>query len=144
MRFISLIVGGLSLLMLNASTAYADACTSALGNVFTPAQEIGLCTRLGRAYSTDFGFIAGKTIALQEATAASACSGSVTANGTTPVVITTTCSQTGQRLFLTKTSTSTVNGSCYQSAVSNGVSTTITCLASDTGTYNWMIIHEAP
>ena len=127
-----------------ASNAYADACTAFLGNVFTPFQAVSLCTKLGRAYSIDFAFITGKTISLQEATAASACSGSVTANATTPVVITTTCSQTTQRLFLTKTSTSAVNGSCYQSAVSNGVSTTITCLATDTGTYNWMIVHEAP
>jgi hypothetical protein len=124
--------------------ARADACTAFLGNVFTPSQAVSLCTKLGRAYSVDFAFITGKTIALQEATAASACSGSVTANGTTPVVISTTCSTTSQRFFLTKTSTSTVNGSCYQSAVSNGVSTTITCLATDTGTYNWLIVHEAP
>jgi len=126
------------------STAYADACTTFLGNVFTPFQAVSLCTKLGRAYSVDFAFITGKTISIQEATAASACSGSVTANGTTPVVITTTCSATSQRLFLTKTSTSAVNGSCYQSAISNGVSTTITCLATDTGSYNWMIVHEAP
>jgi hypothetical protein len=128
----------------SVSTARADACTNALGNSFTPMQETMLCSKLGAAYSTDFNFITGRTVGIQEATAASACSGSVTANGTTPVVITTTCSRTSQRLFLTKTSTSTVNGSCYQSAVSNNVSTTITCLASDTGTYNWMIVHEAP
>lgn len=86
----------------------------------------------------------GQTLAIQEATAANACSGSVTANGTTPVATSTTCWTTGSRVFLTKTSTSAVNGSCYISATSNGVSFTITCLATDTGTYNWFIIHEAP
>lgn len=86
----------------------------------------------------------GKTISIQEGTAANACSGSVTANGTTPVATSTTCWTTGSRVFLTKSSTSTVNGSCYISATSNGVSFTITCLATDTGTYNWLITHEAP
>lgn len=86
----------------------------------------------------------GTTIAIQESSAGAACSGSVTANATTPVVTSTTCATTAQRLFLTKTSNSTVNGSCYQSAISNGVSFSITCLATDTGTYNWFILHESP
>lgn len=86
----------------------------------------------------------GGTLSLQEATAGAACSGSVTANAATPVVTSTTCWTTGSRTFLTKTSTSAVNGSCYISATSNGVSFTITCLATDTGTYNWVIFHEAP
>lgn len=86
----------------------------------------------------------GSTLALQEATAGAACSGSVTANATTPVVTSTTCATTASRIFLTKTSTSTVNGSCYISAISNGVSFSITCLATDTGTYNFVIFHESP
>lgn len=97
--------------------------------------------------STTGDFIAatsGGTLSLQEATAGAACSGSVTANATTPVVVSTTCATTGSRILLQKTSTSVVNGSCYRSALSNGVSFTITCLASDTGTYDWFIIHEAP
>lgn len=86
----------------------------------------------------------GNTLSIQEATAGAACSGTVTANAATPVVTSTTCWTTGSRVFLTKTSTSAVNGSCYISSTSNGVSFTITCLATDTGTYNWVIFHEAP
>lgn len=98
-----------------------------------------------RATSGDLAAVAsGNTIAIQEATAGSACSGQVTANATTPVVTSTTCATTGSRIFLTKTATSAVNGSCYVSAISNGVSFSITCLATDTGTYNWFIVHEAP
>lgn len=98
-----------------------------------------------RATSGDFAASAsGSTIAIQEATAGAACSGTLTANGTTPVVTSTTCATTGSRILLTKTSTSAVNGSCYRSALSNGVSFSITCLATDTGTYDWFIIHEAP
>ncbi len=85
----------------------------------------------------------GTTLAVQEGTAASACSGTVTANGATPVTVSTTCAKTTQRLFLTKTSQSTVNGSCAQSAIVNSTSFEITCLATDTGTYNWVIFHEA-
>jgi hypothetical protein len=86
----------------------------------------------------------GSTIAIQEATAGAACSGTFTANGTTPVAVTTTCAQTGMRTFFTKTATSAVNGSCYRSALSNGTSFTVTCLATDTGAYDWFIVHESP
>lgn len=86
----------------------------------------------------------GSTVSIQEATAGSACSGSVTANGTTPVVTSTSCAVTGSRIFLTKTANSTVNGSCFISAISTGTSFSITCLATDTGTYNFLIFHEAP
>jgi hypothetical protein len=125
------------------------------GQVKTRLTQLGMSAELasqvsnyltGRAYfSEDAKFsTSGTTVSIQEATAASACSGSVTANATTPVVVSTTCATSTGRLFLTKTSTSAVNGSCYQSAVSNGVSFTITCLATDTGTYNWFFIHESP
>lgn len=86
----------------------------------------------------------GKTISIQESTPGSACMGSFTANGATPVVVSTTCAATTMRTLFTKTSTSAVNGSCYRSAISNGVSFTVTCLATDTGTYDWFIIKEAP
>ena len=98
-----------------------------------------------RATSGDLAASAsGSTLAIQEATAGSACSGTLTATATTPVVVSTSCATTGSRIFLTKTGTSVVNGSCYRSALSNGVSFSVTCLASDTGAYDWFIIHEAP
>jgi len=85
----------------------------------------------------------GTTIEIQEATAGAACSGTLTANGGTPVVVSTTCATTGSRIFTQRTSaeTGTVNG--WISAISNGVSFSFTSEAADTGTYNWFIIHEA-
>ncbi len=134
----------LALSVFNSQSAFADACTSVLGNVFTPAQSTGLCQRLGDFYSTDFAFITGKTIAIQEATSASACSGTLTLNGTTPVVTSTTCATTGSRIFLTRTSAETTALNPYVSAISTGVSFSVTSEAGDTGTMNWFIIHEAP
>jgi len=132
-----------SINLIGITNAHADACTAALGNVFTPAQSRGLCERLGRAFSTDFAFITGKTIAIQEATSASACSGTLTFNGTTPVVTSTTCATTGSRIFLTRTSAESTALNPYVSAISNGVSFSVTSEAGDTGTANWFIIHEA-
>lgn len=85
----------------------------------------------------------GKTLSVQEGTPASACMGSVTANGATPVDVTTSCALTGAAVFLTKTSTSAVNGSCYISTAPNNTKFTITCLATDTGTYRWLIVKES-
>lgn len=98
--------------------------------------------QVSKAQDINFN-LSGGTIAIQEATGANACSGTVTANATTPVVTSTTCATTGSRIFLTKTANSTVNGSCFISALSTGVSFSITCLATDTGAYNWFIVHEA-
>lgn len=86
----------------------------------------------------------GGTLSLQEATAGATCMGSFTANGITQVDVTTSCATTGSRLFFTKTSTSTVNGSCYVFAAPNNTLFSVKCLATDTGTYNYIIIHEAP
>lgn len=84
------------------------------------------------------------TISLQEATAGTACSGTLTANGATPVVTSTTCATTGSRIFLQRTSAETGTVNCWISAISNGVSFSVTSEAADTGTYNWVIFHEAP
>lgn len=85
----------------------------------------------------------GTTIAVDSGTAASTCSGTVTANGATPVVTSTSCALTTSRIFLSKQSASTaVNGSCTVTAISNGVSFTIACLATDTGAYNFWITQE--
>ncbi len=86
----------------------------------------------------------GTTIAIQESTAGAACSGSLTFNGTTPVVTSTTCASTGARIFLTRTSAESTALNPYVSAISNGVSFSVTSEAGDTGTANWFIIKEAP
>lgn len=94
----------------------------------------------------DQNFSTGKTIGIQEATAATACSGSLTFNGTTPVVTTTTCATTGSRIFLTPTSdpTGATAAYCWISAISTGVSFSVDCDQANDGTANWMIVHEAP
>ena len=134
----------LSLNLLGIHSAHADACTTALGVAFPNSQSRALCEKLGKAFSTDFAFITGKTIALQEATAASACSGTLTLNQATPVVTTTTCATTGSRIFLTRTSAESTALNPYVSAISTGVSFSVTSEAGDTGTMNWFIVHEAP
>lgn len=123
----------------------AGVCTVRAGATITAGNLTVTNGNINVSAAKDINMSVGlATLALQESTAGTACSGSVTANATTPVVTNTTCATTGSRIFLTKTSTSTVNGSCYISAISNGVSFSITCLATDTGTYNFIIFHEAP
>jgi hypothetical protein len=95
----------------------------------------------------DIAFSAsGNTIAIQEATAGAACSGSLTFNGTTPVVVSTTCAVTGARIFFTPTSdpTGSTAAYCWVSAISNGVSFSVDCDQANDGTGNWLIVKEAP
>lgn len=84
------------------------------------------------------------TVAMQEAVAGTACMGGLTANGATPVVTSTTCATTGSRIFLSRTSAETGTVNAWVSALSTGVSFSITSEAADTGTYNWIIFHESP
>ena len=98
---------------------------------------------LGRASDLVFNVGLG-TIALQESTAGTACSGTLTANGATPVVTATTCATTGSRIFTSRTSAETGTVNAWVSAISNGVSFSVTSEAADTGTYNWIIFHESP
>lgn len=87
---------------------------------------------------------AGATLQLQEGTAGAACMGTLTANGATPVVVSTTCAKTASRIFTSRTSSETGTVNAWVSAISNGVSFSVTSEAADTGTYNWLIINEAP
>lgn len=93
----------------------------------------------------DISFSAsGNTIAIQEATAGAACSGTLTCDGASDVVTSTTCATTGSRIFLTRTSLDAdTTGDFYVKSLSNGVSFTVACEASDTGTLNWLIVHES-
>jgi hypothetical protein len=71
--------------------------------------------------------------------------GTLTCNGASDVVTSTTCATTGSRIFLTRTSLDAdTTGDFYVKAISNGVSFTVACEALDTGTLNWIIFHEAP
>lgn len=139
-----IIPGATSLLVRDAADANTNLTVLDAGGV---TGRTTLTGTTGVTVLTSGDFVAntsGSTLSIQEATGANACSGTVTANATTPVVTSTTCALTGSRIFLTKTANSTVNGSCFISALSTGVSFSITCLATDTGTYNWFIVHEAP
>jgi len=135
-----------ALLAFVSGSAHADSCTTSLGVFFTPAQSISLCTKLGKFYSVDFNFIAGKTIGIQEATSASKCMGSVTFNGTTAVTVSTTCATTGSRIFLTPTSdpTGATAAYCWVTNIVTGVSFDVDCDQANDGTANWIVIHEAP
>lgn len=111
------------------------------GNVVIPVAS-------GKVLSVSNGDVAsatsGGTLALQEATAAAACMGTLTCNGASDVVTSTTCATTGSRIFLTRTSLDTdTTGDFYVKSLSAGVSFTVACEASDTATLNWIIFHEA-
>lgn len=107
----------------------------------------GFTATTGDITATTGEFIAsasGKTLALQEATAGAKCMGSLTCNGASDVVTSTTCATTGSRIFLTRTSLDTdTTGDFYVKSISDGVSFTVACEASDTATLNWIIFHEA-
>lgn len=87
---------------------------------------------------------AGSTLQLQEGTAASACMGTLTLTAATPVVTSTTCAKTASRIFLTRTAIDAdTTGDMAVTAISDGVSFSVTSEASDTGTVNWLIINES-
>lgn len=107
---------------------------------------VGLGTTDQITVPLDVNLQPGKTVGLQESTSASKCMGSVTANGTTAVVTSTTCATTGSRIFLTPTSdpTGSTAAYCWVSAISDGVSFSIDCDQANDGTLNWIIFHESP
>lgn len=88
----------------------------------------------------------GTTVAIQEATAGSACMGTVTFNGTTAVTKSTTCATTGSRIFLSPTSdpTGSTAAYCWATNIVNGVSFDVDCDQANDGTANFIIFHEAP
>lgn len=92
----------------------------------------------------------GGTVAIQEGTGASACSGTATANGTTAVTVSTTCATTGSRIFISATSDGTGaaandQGACWATNIVNATSFDLDCPdANNNAAYNWIIFHEAP
>lgn len=88
----------------------------------------------------------GNTLSVQEATSGAKCMGSVTANGTTAVTVSTTCATTGSRILLTPTSdpTGSTAAYCWATNIVNGTSFDVDCDQGNDGTLNWFIIHEAP
>lgn len=130
---------------LSITVAGTEKASVTSGGVLTGA--VGITATTGDITATAGEFISstsGKTLALQEATAAAACMGTLTCNGASDVVTSTTCATTGSRIFLTRTSLDAdTTGDFYVKSISNGVSFTVACETSDTGTLNWIIFHEA-
>lgn len=132
--------GGQIDLVLGGTTSNLRVVGNSAGTVLLDIEDNGDIMTLATELALS---VSGKTLALQEATAGAACSGTLTANGATPVVTSTTCATTGSRIFLSRTSAETGTVTAWVSAISNGVSFSITSEAADTGTYNWVIFHEA-
>ena len=93
--------------------------------------------------SQDVGFASGKTIALQEATAGSACSGTATANGTTAVTVSTTCAATGSRIVISRNAAPSGTAICWATNIVAATSFDLDCSGAETSTFNWVIFHEA-
>jgi len=85
----------------------------------------------------------GKTLVLEDGTAASACLGTSTLNGVTAVTISTTCIQTGDHIYLSRTSDPTlaVPGSMWATNIVDATSFDIDAdNATDDSTVTWLII----
>lgn len=128
------------------SKAHADNISDLMGLGVPGAAAAEIDAQYSSAITSDVNIsTTGKTVAIQEATSASACSGTLTFNGTTAVVTSTTCATTGSRIFLTPTSdpTGSTAAYCWVSAISNGVSFSVDCDQANDSTANWIIFHEA-
>lgn len=88
----------------------------------------------------------GKTLHIQEATAASACMGVATPNGTTNVTVTTSCAVSGSRIFYARVGAVTNMASISTTTAPNGTSFTFASTSgTDTlaGSVVYFIIREA-
>jgi len=140
-KVLSFILG----VLLVGQNAYADTCSDNLvkSKLFSSGSDRAFCDTFATSIPTDASFLTGKTVAIQEATSASACSGTVTANGTTSVLVSTTCAITGSRIFISRTSAPSGTAICWTTGIVNGASFDFDCSAAETGTFNWVILHEA-
>lgn len=138
------IPGATSLLFRNNADNATNLSITDAGAVTSRA---GITATTGDVTSTAGDIVAstsGGTLRLQEATAGAKCMGTLTLTAATPVVTATTCAKTASRIFLTRTSIDAdTTGDMAVTAISDGVSFSVTSEASDTGTVNWFIINEA-
>jgi len=80
----------------------------------------------------------GKTLILEDGTAASTCVGTGTLTAATPVTIATTCIATGDYVFITRSSADTDGaGTEYVDNIVDGTSFDVTSVTDDTATFNW-------
>jgi hypothetical protein len=114
-------------------TATTGGVTATAGNITATAGDVVITAT-------------GKTIKMESGTAASACIGTGTYNGTTAVTISTTCAVTGAKIFTQDTSdpAGSTAAQCWATNISNGVSFDVDCDQANDATFNWLIIKEAP
>lgn len=82
----------------------------------------------------------GKTIVLEDGTAASTCVGTATANGTSAVTIATTCAETGDYIFISANGADVNTANCWATNIVDGVSFDLDCDAASTTSFNWFIV----
>lgn len=90
--------------------------------------------------------LSGATVAIQEATSATACMGVATPNGTTPVAVTTSCATTGARVFYTRVGAVTNMGTISTTTAPSGTGFSFASTgASDTlaSSVVYLIVKEA-
>lgn len=92
---------------------------------------------------TGFAISGSGTLSLQEATAGTKCMGTVTATGTTAVVVSTTCAKTASRIFIARSSLPSGTAQCTTQTIVNNTSFELDCDGAETGTFNWIIFNEA-
>lgn len=132
-------------------TANTETMNISAAGVVTAAAGFTATTGDIIATAGDISIVAtGKTIEFESGTAASACIGNSTFNGTTAVTISTTCATTGSRIFLSMTgdgSGAAANDQvgCWATNIVNATSFDADCSdANNNATFNWIIFHEAP
>lgn len=88
--------------------------------------------------------LTGDTLAIDSGTAASACKGTGTHDGTTAVTISTTCAATSMHVSVTATSdpTGSTAAYCWVTNIVNGTSFDVDCDQANDGTFSWVIIKE--
>lgn len=88
----------------------------------------------------------GQTLAVDSGTAASACKGTTTANGTTAVTVSTTCAATGAIVIAQRTSVvaaGVTEPGCWTTNIVNGTSFDLDCNdAAENSTFAWWILKE--
>lgn len=108
-------------------------------NILSGSTTVGSFDATGLTFATT-----GQTVAVDSGTAASACKGTGTHNGTTAVTVSTTCAATGMHVSLTHTSdpTGSTAAYCWVTNIVNGTSFDVDCDQANDGTFSWLIIKE--
>lgn len=140
----------LIILLWAAGSASAQTCVERLMPMFTGSQADRLCNHLdpdtfatGGDIVTDGNVdlnVTGKTLVLEDGTAASSCVGNVTATGTTAVTVSTTCAQTGDYVLISRSSAPSGTAQCWATNIVNGASFDLDCSGAETGTFHWWIL----